>query len=73
GSISEASASLMQKVLSWCERQFNAIGKTEEEAEKLALNLVASLQGISLISLTFNDPKYIGQHGQFLTHWLEAL
>lgn len=73
GSISEASASLMQKVLSWCERQFIAIGKSEEEAKKLALNLVASLQGISLISLTFNDPKYIDQHGQFLTHWLEAL
>ena len=73
GTIGEASASLMQKVLNWCEKQFSALGKSEEEAKKLALNLVASLQGISLISLTFNDPKFIGQHGQFLSHWIEAL
>lgn len=73
GNIGEASASLMQKVLSWCETQFTALGKSEAESKKLALNLVASLQGISLISLTFNDPEYIGQHGQFLSHWLEAL
>ena len=63
----------MQKVLTWCESQFKEIGKSEEESKKLALNLVASLQGISLISLTFNDPQYIGQHGQFLSNWLEAL
>ncbi len=73
GNISEASASLMQKILTWCETQFIAIGKSEIEAKKLSLNLVASLQGISLISLTFNDPEYIGQHGQFLSHWLEAI
>lgn len=73
GAIGEASASLMQKVLSWCESQFVALGKSEQEAKKLSLNLVASLQGISLISLTFNDPEYIDQHGQFISHWLEAL
>ncbi len=73
GEISAASASLMQKVLGWCERQFVSLGKSEEESKRLALNLVASLQGISLISLTFNDPEYIGQHGNFLTHWLDAL
>lgn len=73
GSIGEASASLMQKVLTWCESQFVSLGKSNEEAKKLSLNLVASLQGISLISLTFNDPQFIGQHGQFLTNWLEAL
>lgn len=73
GSINEASASLMQKLIGWCQNQFVNLGKSDEEANKLALNLVASLQGITLISLTFNDPKYIDQHGNFLSHWLEAL
>lgn len=73
GSIGQSASELMGSILSWCEQQFVAIGQAPENAKKLALNLVASVQGINLITLTFNDPSYIGNHGQFLTEWLERL
>lgn len=73
GSIGQSASELMGSILTWCEKQFVAIGQTSENAKKLALNLVASVQGINLITLTFNDPSYIGNHGQFLNEWLERL
>ncbi len=73
GVIGQSASGLMGSILNWCEKQFTAIGQTPENAKKLALNLVASVQGINLITLTFNDPSYIGNHGQFLTEWLERL
>lgn len=73
GTIGQAAAELMQGVLKWCETQFMALGKSPEEAARFSLNLVASLQGISLITLTFKDPEFVGRQGQYLNHWLEQL
>lgn len=73
GSIAEAAAQLMQEIILWCEKQFTALGKTENEAAKLALNLVASLQGINLITLTFRDPDYILKQNDYLNQWIESI
>ena len=73
GTIAQAASSLMQRVLQWCDQQFQALGKTPEEASQLSLSLVSSIQGINLITLTFNDPNYLNQHGQYLNHWIEKL
>lgn len=73
GSIAAATSQLMNEILSWCEKQFISLGKSEEDSSKLALNLVASLQGISLITLTFGDPLIVGKQEQFLAQWIEAI
>ena len=73
GNISDAASGLMQDVLSWCETQFQSLGRSEVDSKKLALNLVASLQGISLITLTFRDPDYISRQNEFLSYWLQSL
>lgn len=73
GTIGQATAQLMNDIILWCEKQFQALGKSTEDASKLALNLVASLQGISLITLTFRDPEYVARQGHYLGQWLEAL
>lgn len=73
GNIGEAASGLMQDVLNWCESQFKALGRPEADARKLALNLVASLQGISLITLTFRDPSFINRQNEFLNQWLETV
>ncbi|MFO1258572.1 MAG: TetR/AcrR family transcriptional regulator [Gammaproteobacteria bacterium] len=73
GNIGEAASGLMQDVLNWCETQFIALGRPEPDAKKLALNLVASLQGISLITLTFRDPSFINRQNEFLNQWLETV
>ncbi|HRE33096.1 MAG TPA: hypothetical protein PLD88_14055, partial [Candidatus Berkiella sp.] len=56
GTIGQAASQLMNDIIHWCEKQFKSLGKTDDDSSKLALNLVASLQGINLITLTFKDP-----------------
>lgn len=73
GAIGQATAQLMSDIIGWCEKQFKSLGKSDDDSSKLALNLVASLQGISLITLAFKDPQYVARQGQYLEQWLEAL
>lgn len=73
GTIGQAASSLMNEIIEWCEKQFKALGKSEEESSKLALNLVASIQGINLITLTFKDPQFVTKQGRYLGEWLEKV
>ena len=40
--------------------------KSEEEAKQLAADLVCSLQGIKLLTLSFKDPNFLIRQGQIL-------
>lgn len=73
GPIGKIASQLLQEVLGWCEKQFKALGKPEEEASQLALNLLASLQGINLITFSFQDPHFVTKQGQYLGQWLETV
>ena len=73
GSIAQATSQLMREILHFCEQQFKALGKSDEESTKLALNFLACLQGISLMTLTFKDPNILVKQGQFLDQWIEAV
>jgi AcrR family transcriptional regulator len=73
GAISQTASSLMQEIIQWCKTQFRHLGKDDETAGNLAINLVASLQGISLITLTFKDPIYVNQQTQFLIANIENM
>lgn len=73
GTIGQAASNLLQEVISWCKTQYHALGKDEATANNLALNLIASLQGISLITLTFKDPSYVTRQTEFLAQNIEAL
>lgn len=73
GTIGQSASSLMNEIIHWCEKQFKAMGKSDEDSSKLALNLVASLQGISLITLTFKDPQFVARQGQYLEQWLQTV
>lgn len=73
GTIAEAASTLMNEMIQWCEKQFTALGKSEEESSRYALNLVSSLQGISLITLAFKDPNFVNRQGQYLSQWVESV
>jgi len=73
GTIGQAASQLMSDMIQWCEKQFQSLGKSSDESSKLALNLVASLQGISLITLTFKDPQFVEKQGLYLGQWLETV
>ena len=72
GHIAEAAAELLKEILLWCEKQFISLGKTEQ-AKSLALNLVSTLQGISLITLTFKNHDYLTQQSDYLIKWLNNI
>ena len=73
GTISQTASGLMQEIIQWCKTQFQHLGKDEETAGNMAINLVASLQGISLITLTFKDTSYVNQQTQFLINNIENM
>ena len=72
GQIAIAAADLMQEIMNWCEKQFANLGKGEK-AMQLAMILVSSLQGISLLTLTFKNPSYTNQQADYLVNWLETV
>ena len=70
GEIAVASADLMKEMLVWCSKQFDNLGKGER-AQQLAANLISSLQGVSLLTLTFKDLNFAEQQIEHLIQCLE--
>lgn len=71
GELANLTGSLMRKTLEWVEKQFRALGK-EAEASALAEQLIASLQGISLLTLTFHDPDFLHRQTKLLGRSVES-
>lgn len=72
GLLAEKSAELMGAILGWAERQFRELGKGSESAD-LALHLVTVLQGVSLLTHTFNKPELVFRETTRLRKWIEDL
>lgn len=71
GELSNLAAELMHKTLGWVEGQFKSMGKGEQSGV-LAKYLIASIQGVSLLTLTFKDPNLMARQTKNLENWLEA-
>ncbi len=63
--IASAAAALLSNTLGWAEKQFQAMGKGEQ-SKALAMGLIASLQGLSLLSLTLKDEQLSAAQAQRL-------
>jgi len=70
GALSSEAAEPFRTLLAWCEKQFRLMGKSKQHAVPLALHMVASLQGISLIANALGDPDTILSEAKFLSDWL---
>jgi hypothetical protein len=57
--------------LDWAEQQFRLMGR--QDAGDLAVALVASYQGISLITNTFRDPELMLREARRLERWIDSL
>ena len=69
--LSRSCAQLMQLPIEWAERQFRAMGR--RDARELAVALIASYQGISLLTNTFRDPELMAREGRRLERWIDSL
>jgi TetR/AcrR family transcriptional regulator, transcriptional repressor for nem operon len=62
---------LIQIPLDWAEQQFRELGR--RDARDLAIALIASYQGISLLTNTFGDPTLMEREGRRLERWIDGL
>jgi AcrR family transcriptional regulator len=72
GPLAERAATLFATLLAWLEAQFRAMGKGDESAD-LALDLLSALQGATLLTHTFHDPRYVTRESTRLVAWLRQL
>lgn len=64
-------AAVMRTLLDWAERQFAQMGRAD--ARELAVALIASYQGISLLTNTFRDPDLMTTEAHRLERWIDSL
>jgi len=62
----------LAELRNWIEAQFEAMGKGGEKA-RLALHLLAAVQGVSLLANGFDDPDLVSIEADHLKAWIRAL
>jgi TetR/AcrR family transcriptional regulator, transcriptional repressor for nem operon len=55
----------------WLRRQFTLLGR-EEDADELAMHLLARSQGVATLASAFHDEKFIRQEVQQMYDWLKS-
>jgi TetR/AcrR family transcriptional regulator, transcriptional repressor for nem operon len=67
----ETASALLSIPLDWAEQQFRLMGR--RDARGLAVALVASYQGISLLTNTFGDQQLMVREARRLERWIDSL
>jgi len=71
GILSQSSARPIEVVLDWARQQFEAMGKPG--ADELALQLISTLQGMSLVANATRDPSVVDKIVSRTRRWLQSL
>ncbi|HEX2663734.1 MAG TPA: TetR/AcrR family transcriptional regulator [Candidatus Acidoferrum sp.] len=72
GPAADQSTVLFRTALEWMERQFQALGKGAD-SRSLAVHLLSSTQGVSVLAHTFGDPVLIDLEATRLKDWIGSL
>ena len=66
-----ACAQLLGLPIDWAEKQFRDMGR--RDARDLAVALIASYQGVALLTNTFRDPGLMAREARRLERWIDSL
>ena len=66
-------ARIFQTYLDWAQIQFLQMGRDEQEAKDLAIDLISSLQGTFVLTATFRNPELLERKLQRLEAWVRSL
>jgi AcrR family transcriptional regulator len=69
--LGQAGTKLMQLWIDWAEQQFRSMGR--RDARDLAVALVASYQGIMLLTNAFREPELVVREARRLDRWIDSL
>ncbi len=62
---------LLRLPVDWAERQFRQMGR--RDARDLGVALIASYQGIALLTNSFRDPQLMAREARRLERWIDSL
>jgi AcrR family transcriptional regulator len=71
GGLDRSCAQLLELPIDWAENQFRLMGR--RDARDLAVALIASYQGIALLTNTFRDPELMARESRRLERWIDSL
>jgi TetR/AcrR family transcriptional repressor of nem operon len=69
--LDRSAADVLRILTGWVEQQFRSMERPD--ARDLAVALVASYQGIALLTNTFRDPELMAREGRRLERWVDSL
>ena len=69
--LSRSCAQLISLPIEWADGQLRAMGRGD--ARELAVALIASYQGVALLTNTFRDPELMAREGRRLERWIDSL
>jgi TetR/AcrR family transcriptional regulator, transcriptional repressor for nem operon len=64
-------ADLLELPIDWAENQFRLMGR--RDARDLAVALMASYQGIALLTNTFREPELMARESRRLERWIDSM
>ncbi len=62
---------LLRLPVDWAEQQFRSMGR--RDARDLAVAMIASYEGIALLTNTFRDPELMSREARRLERWIDSL
>lgn len=71
GVLRTEAAGVLSSVIDWAEPQFQAMGR--DDARELAVALIASYEGITVLASALRDPSLITAEGERLERWIDSL
>jgi AcrR family transcriptional regulator len=69
--LDHTAAEVLGILTGWAEQQFQSMGRAD--ARDLAIALIASYQGVSLLTNTFRDPELVVREAHRLERWIDSL
>ncbi len=70
--VAKLSMVLFASALAWMEKQFRALGRGDE-SRSLAIHLLSTTQGATVLAHTFHDPEVVVTEAEHLKEWIRAL
>ncbi|WP_129842447.1 TetR/AcrR family transcriptional regulator [Streptomyces sp. RFCAC02] len=71
GVLDAQAGAVVRRLLDWAAQQFRALGLAD--ADDLAVTLVSSYQGMSVLTNALRDPGIMAREGARLLRWLDSL
>ena len=69
--LDQTAAQMLRLPIDWAEQQFRLMGR--RDARDLAVAMIASYEGIALLTNTFRDPELMTREERRLERWIDSL